>query len=348
MFGNRSPGQSIAFDLWGQRGWARVEVAGEDHHQKDIEAALGTRVVDEGTQVEVTAQLVLEPTNRYDRNAVKVMVGPRHLGYLSKEVAPSYQPVLTALVERGFAPQCTAVINAWPDFDWDYNARGEVSKRSKGIRAQVRLDLDEPHMLVPANAAPPGAFALLPVGNAIQVTGEEGHMEALRAWTRPEGECWVHVTLHMITEQLARSSRTVVEVRIDDQVVGQLTPKMSGEYRPAIELLASRGRTTAARAVVKGNALKADVVLYAGKAGELDDAWISGATASSSRIAEAARTAEPEPEALPAQPSPAASTPAVNWAPPPAPPAWYPDPADSRSVRWWDGTSWTDHTHPAQ
>jgi hypothetical protein len=25
-------------------------------------------------------------------------------------------------------------------------------------------------------------------------------------------------------------------------------------------------------------------------------------------------------------------------------PAWYPDPADSARVRWWDGTGWTEHT----
>jgi uncharacterized protein YxjI len=29
---------------------------------------------------------------------------------------------------------------------------------------------------------------------------------------------------------------------------------------------------------------------------------------------------------------------------PPPPPAWYPDPADNRIVRWWDGTQWTEHT----
>ncbi|RIJ70160.1 DUF2510 domain-containing protein, partial [Nakamurella silvestris] len=26
---------------------------------------------------------------------------------------------------------------------------------------------------------------------------------------------------------------------------------------------------------------------------------------------------------------------------------WYPDPAGSPNVRWWDGTSWTEHLRPA-
>ncbi len=28
----------------------------------------------------------------------------------------------------------------------------------------------------------------------------------------------------------------------------------------------------------------------------------------------------------------------------PAPAAWYPDPTGTATMRWWDGTRWTDHT----
>jgi Protein of unknown function (DUF2510) len=29
------------------------------------------------------------------------------------------------------------------------------------------------------------------------------------------------------------------------------------------------------------------------------------------------------------------------------PPNWYPDPRNPAILRWWDGQTWTDHTHPS-
>jgi hypothetical protein len=79
-----------------------------------------------------------------------------------------------------------------------------------------------------------------------------------------------------VTEQLARSSRTVVEVRIDDARVGRLTPKMSGELLAAIRHINTNGLTTGARAIVKGNRIKAEVVLHVARAHELPDSWLTG------------------------------------------------------------------------
>ncbi|WP_255658273.1 DUF4041 domain-containing protein [Actinoplanes sp. L3-i22] len=252
---------SIPFDLWGQRGWASAEVAGESHYQAAIRSLFGARLPAGGSEITVAAQLLPEPLNKHDRNAVAVFVGPAQVGYLPRETAMSYAPTLIGLVARGWTPQVGARV--WGS-QW---GPGEFS-------VSVRLDLAEPHMIMPANQPPPEPHRMLPSGGAIQVTGEQHHLDALATWLRAEGECWVHATLHEITEQSARSARTVVEVRIDGARVGQLTPRMSGEVLAAVRHLAERGLGACTRAIVKGNRIKTEVIVYAARAHELPDSWL--------------------------------------------------------------------------
>jgi collagen type III alpha len=233
--------------------------------------------------------------------------------------------------------------------EWaDYDDRRAI------FRGSVRLDLAEPHMIVPANVPPSPAHRLLPRGNAIQVAGEEKHLDALAPFLRPEGECWVYVTLHEMVEQLARSTRSVVEVRVDDARVGQLTPKMSGELIPALRHLAEHGEAAAARAVIRGNRIKAEVVLYVARTHELPDSWLVGADSARPNVASTAASATgkaapaatahamrqhgpipPPPTAIrfvvpPEWPSPPASwIPPAGWRPDPS---WPPAPAD---WQWW-------------
>ena len=63
-------------------------------------------------------------------------------------------------------------------------------------------------------------------------------------------------------------------MRIDDAPVGELTPYMSEHFLPLIRVCDERGITVACAALVKGNMLKADVVLDTARAIDLDDGWI--------------------------------------------------------------------------
>lgn len=62
----------------------------------------------------VTAQMVLEPTNRFDPNAVRVDVGGATVGYLSRTDAPKWSGLLTQLAAEGIVPTCRArIIGGW-------------------------------------------------------------------------------------------------------------------------------------------------------------------------------------------------------------------------------------------
>jgi HIRAN domain-containing protein len=254
----------VPFELWGQRGWPGVDIVGESHYADAIRDLFGGEFRSEGCELTAAAQLVPEPWNRHDRNAVGVWVAGRQVGYLPREQAGRYAPVLSELVAQGWVPQVSARVWAAAD----YGDR-------PGLTGSVRIDLAEPHLIAPANRAPGAAHRVLPTGNAIQVAGEEEHLDALLPWLREEGECWVHVTLHEVHEQLARSTRELIEVRLEGVEVGRLSPRMSGELLPAVRHLAGNRQLTAARAVVRGNRIKVEVVVHAARAHELADSWLA-------------------------------------------------------------------------
>ncbi len=284
-------------------------------------------------------------TNPHDRNAVAVLVRDSHVGYLPRADAARYAPVLTELLRAGLLPQaqCTVWGNEYTHVV-DYDRRGREQTETT-FSASVRLVVDEPHLCVPVNLPPSAPHQLLPYGRAVQVTGEDQHLEAITPLLNVEGNCWAYATLHPITEQLARSTREVLEVRLDGRVAGSLTPKMSAEFLPAVEHVAASGQQTAARARITGNRLKAEIAIHALRAHELDPSWAGTAARSSEdRPDQSTRTPplEPGPQAVHAQvpPKPTRITfhvppqwpqppdgwePPVGWAPPPEFP---PAPAD--------------------
>jgi hypothetical protein len=343
-------GVAIPLDLWGQRRWARVEVVGEAFYAPHIRALFGASLKDRGEELTVTVQLVPDPGNAHDRNAIGVWAGARQLGHLSREDAATYAPVLSRLAGQGWLPQVAARIWAseYQRESYDYD-RDEVVAGDMVFHSSVRVSLAEPHMLVPVNLPPSDQHRLLPEGGAIQVTGEDKHLDVLSPLVPTEGEGWVYVTLHDVAEQLARSTREIVEVRIDGARVGQLTPKMSQELLPAVRHLAARGEAAAARAIVKGNRIKAEVVLHVVRAHELPDTWLeaegttphaaaAGAPPSPAQPARRHRPIPPMPTGIrfvtpPGWPAPPEGwTPFPGWAPEPA---WPPAPED---WRWWEPT----------
>lgn len=260
------------FHLWGSTGlWCNQEVAGESHHLDEIRTLVPAQQRAVGAELDRTAALLPEPKNKYDVNAIRVIVDGHLLGYLPRDVAPHYAPRLSELVADGWRPVTAARIWAH-DFETTEWKHGRPRQHTE-TNARVLVALAEPHMITPLNAPPAVSYRMLPLGNAIQVAGEEHHLQTLVHLLPQEGEGWVLATLHKIVTKTPRTSKTVLEVRIGDDPVGTLTPHMSSELMPAVDFLNERGATAAARAVIKGNRIKVEVTLHVARAHELGNGW---------------------------------------------------------------------------
>jgi hypothetical protein len=62
----------------------KYDVVGESHRKESLEQSLGERVNLDYPFAIKSANLVPEPSNKFDKNAVKVMVSNIHIGYVPK------------------------------------------------------------------------------------------------------------------------------------------------------------------------------------------------------------------------------------------------------------------------
>jgi hypothetical protein len=108
------------------------------------------------------------------------------------------------------------------------------------------------------------------------VRGEEKHLDVLAPWIDRDGEGWIYAELRTIDVTAGRSSKTLVEITLDGEVIGELTPAMSAHYVPAIQHCTSQGSSVVAKVLLKGNAMKVEAVLYAARSHELDSEWVAG------------------------------------------------------------------------
>jgi len=84
----------------------------ENWHEEAIVAALGgAPASDREVEHFVVAEVVPEPDNPYDSNAVSIRVNGQILGYLSAEDAEEFAPPLHRIVECGIVP--VVLVRIW-------------------------------------------------------------------------------------------------------------------------------------------------------------------------------------------------------------------------------------------
>jgi HIRAN domain len=127
-----------------------IDVVGEGSYQGTLEAAGGGRTIDGPKIRDHVAVLLPEPSNAYDRSAVRVVLASSGvIGYLSREDALAYRPLIDRLAAVGKIVACQASLSG----GWD---RGPDDRGHIG----VRLFLDTPERATreleadPANLRP--------------------------------------------------------------------------------------------------------------------------------------------------------------------------------------------------
>lgn len=95
---------AVEFELWSRQNWTNLDVVGEAYRLDEIRRLFPHQIGPNDRELVGVAHLRPEPTNPHDPNAVSVILDGVHVGYLPKELSPSYQPTLTALLGRGLAP----------------------------------------------------------------------------------------------------------------------------------------------------------------------------------------------------------------------------------------------------
>lgn len=193
---------------WPTIAWGSLHaVVGEGYRQDDLRSVAG---MENGVRtVEyVTAQLVPEPTNPHDRDAIRVLVGGAHVGYIPAYSTSQFHDVIAELAGHGRPATCRAQLTG-----------GRPPKDHIGITLLVS------NPLAPCAADTP--FLSCSRTATVTVTKEELYHDALERLTGGQDRLDTVASLVPIDGGL-------IGVAIGADPVGVLTPKMSARYLPVI------------------------------------------------------------------------------------------------------------------
>lgn len=262
--------------LWGTRGeWCNQDVVGTQYRQDALVDLFGSAAdLDDGAVRKGLAELVPEPRNPKDPNAVGVYVKRSHIGYLPADVAPAYGSDLGRLCSSGQTPMVP--VHIWARAYTDYDEQLDGSQLPvRRFYTRVSVALAEPGLVCPLNLAPPRPRRELPTGSSVKVVRTQDNFAYLSSVLggRPAG--WVYATLHRAEPATPRSKKPTVEVRVNGHRAGGLTPQMSETYLPVIDHLDAVGTRTVCRVLLEGSAVSVVAAMHAVRPHELTSDWFT-------------------------------------------------------------------------
>jgi hypothetical protein len=245
-------------------GLPSFDIVGENWREDEIAAVIGGRPArDREVEHLAVAELVPEPDNPHDPNAISVRIDGHIVGYLPAQSAIQYREVIHTCVRANVVPTVRARV-------WAVTRFVQARAREE-LKSAVRIALPDPEDVLPVNAVPAGPHAVIPRGRKVQVTGEAEHLEALAPFVGRSGQ--VLATLHPLQIHKPRGTTTVIEVRIDALKVGQLTPAMSSSLLPLVVGVERLGLSTAVWGSLTGSRWAAELALFIAKPESLPGSW---------------------------------------------------------------------------
>jgi hypothetical protein len=257
----------------------RLSVAGEFYYQDGLRAAAMGSVIPLMTgenwheTLPVVVKLVPEPENRHDEYAVRLDIDGLKCGYMWREDARRYQPILLRLHAKEIAVTCSGRITGGGKHYYGLYlhcgkpaaiaaAAGEPAVRPRPRAAYALTDSDRRFL----ESAPTWSVPL--VGDVlVTVTGEERHQRALTEYRRPIGKEWTRwiATLGLCEISGGRHvGEPAIEVAMDAQRVGELTKRMSDRYGHLVASAVQAGKVAGCQALVineYGRGLQVELLL---------------------------------------------------------------------------------------
>lgn len=222
--------------------------------------------------------LIPEPDGSRGPWAISVRAQGGTLGYIGEDEAPLWAGVLRRVLASGFVPSTRSRIWGSEDSGWDGPQSSVVgspfSVRVVGPPFSVQIALGKPNEALPLNDPPAVPYTMLPRSSTVHVTKENEHFDTLRAYVPKCGYGPLFVTLHECVPD--GRAKPHVEVRINDERIGQLTPQMSQRFLPMIRYLHERGLLTACWGDITGSPVAAEVRIDAIKANEATPEVLDG------------------------------------------------------------------------
>ncbi len=295
------------------------QVVGESHYQDAIAAAVNRWGVRE-----VVAQLVPEPSNKHDRNAIRVCIDGGTVGYLAREETSEFHFAIAAMAGT------------------PATARASITG---GVAGKA-------HYGVVLNCSPepfPQDSGFLFGGKTYSVSVPKSTLSDVLDLI-PTG---ANTQTYLVVDG------KVVLVQVGGTQVGKLSKPVSEDYRLVVEGTSAAGipPATMLESTLNSSSGAPKFVIRLPQEPTRWFAVCKRAVAERIHVdapplvtvadnSEAEGSSEPSStQVSSAQSSPSAdSVPAVTH-PPGIEDGWYPDPLGQADLRWWDGSAWTDQTH---